>query len=170
MTVYLNKVTRLIDSVSEWTGRIFIWLIVPLTLLSVFEIIMRRFFGSPTIWSFEVITQTYGIYFMIVASYGLLHKSHVAIDIVTMHMFEAKRAVLDLIGYFVFFFPFTIVCFWKSFLYALESWSMWETSWSAFAPPLYPIKSFMALAFLLLIIQGISEVIKKCIIIKGVAS
>ena len=141
---------------------------MPLTLLSVLEIVMRRFFGSPTIWSFEVITQTYGLYFMMVAAYGLLHKSHVSIDIFTMNLPEKKRAVLDLIGYIIFFFPFTIICLWKSLLYAADSWSMWETSWSAFAPPLFPIKTVMAITFFLLVIQGISDSLKKILIIRGI--
>lgn len=163
-----KKITNYIDLISEWTGRIFIWAIVPLTLLSVFEIIMRRFLGSPTIWSFEVITQIYGMYFMMVAAYGLLYNSHVAIDIFTMNLSEKKRAILDLIGYLIFFFPFTIICLWKSYLYAAESWSMWETSWSAFAPPLYPIKTVMVITFILLILQGISESFKKIFIIRGI--
>lgn len=164
----LYKISRLFDQVSEWTGRLFIWAIVPITLLSVFEIIMRRFFGSPTIWSFEVITQSFGLYFMIIAAYGLLHNQHVAIDIVTMYLSNKTRAKLELIGYIIFFFPFIFICLWKSCLYAAESWSMWETSWSAFAPPLYPIKTVIPIAFGLLLLQGLSEVIKRILIIKGV--
>jgi TRAP-type mannitol/chloroaromatic compound transport system permease small subunit len=166
--VSLHKISRLFDKISEWTGRIFIWIIVPITLLSVFEVIMRRFFGSPTIWSFEVITHCFGLYFMMVAAYGLLHNQHVAIDIVTMYLSKKARAILELIGYIIFFFPFTVICLWKSYLYAAESWSMWETSWSAFAPPLYPIKTVIPIAFSLLLLQGISELIKRMLIIKGV--
>ena len=166
---YLKKIVSVIDVTISWTGKIFIWAIIPLTLLSVFEIIMRRFFGSPTIWSFELITQTYGMYFMLVAAYGLLNHSHVSIDILTMKFGKTTRNILDLIGYFVFFFPFTTVCFWKSYHYALDSWMVRETSWSAFAPPLYPIKTVIAISFLLLIIQGVSESIKKIMAIRGVA-
>lgn len=171
MRMIMSKARTLIsilDNVSEWSGRIMIWAIIPLTLLSVFEIIMRRFFGSPTLWSFEVITQIYGLYFMMVAAYGLLHGSHVSIDIFTMQLKPKTRATLELTGYFIFFFPFTFICFWKSLFYAIESWSMRETSWSAFAPPLYPIKTVIVVAFLLLIIQGISESIKKFMKIRGV--
>jgi len=157
-----------IDKITEWSGKTAIWAIVPLTLLSVFEIVVRRFFGSPTIWSFEVITQIYGFYFMAVAAYGLLHRSHVSIDIFTMYLSPKLRSFIEIIGYLVFFFPFTIVCFWKSYLYAYESWSMNETSWSAFAPPLYPIKTIMVISFLLLIIQGLSELIKLLFSIRGV--
>ena len=164
----LKKVSSLLDSIIEWSGRIFMWAIVPLTLLSVFEVVTRRFFGTPTIWSFEVIKQIYGFYFMMVAAYGLLHKSHVAIDIFTMKFSEKKRAVIDLLGYIVFFFPFVIVCLWKGYLYALDSWIMKETSWTIFSPPLYPIKTVIVISFLLLILQGVSECIKNVNILRGV--
>lgn len=163
----LQKISSVFDQISEWTGRIFIWCIVPLTVLSVSEVIMRRFFASPTIWSFETVTQIYGFYFMMVASYALLHKSHVSIDIFTMRLSPKTRAVVALISYLIFFFPFTIICLWKSYLYAAESWVMRETSWSSFAPPLYPLKTAMTIAFALLILQGISEFIKEILNIKG---
>jgi TRAP-type mannitol/chloroaromatic compound transport system permease small subunit len=165
---YLKMIVLLIDNTTLWIGRIFIWAIIPLTLLSVFEIFMRRFLGSPTIWSFETITQTYGIYFMMVAAFGLLYNSHVSIDIFTMNLKPTTKNLLDLIGYFIFFFPFTIVCFWKSYHYALNSWMVRETSWSAFAPPLYPIKTVITISFLLLIIQGVSESLKKILALRGV--
>lgn len=159
--VILRKISNSIDIANNFIGRIFLWAIVPMTILPVIEIIMRRFLGSPTIWSFEVITQIYGAYFMMVAAYGLLFKSHVSIDIFTSKISKKKQRFLEIVGYAVFFFPFVIICLWKSFLYALESWQMMETSWSAFAPPLYPIKTVMFVAFLLLLMQGISEIIKK---------
>ena len=164
----LQKISDVFDKISEWVGRIFIWCIVPITLLSVLEIIMRRFFGSPTIWSFETVTQIYGLYFMMVAGYALLHGSHVSIDIVTMYLSKKTRTLVDLISYLIFFFPFIITCLWKSYLYAAESWGMRETSWSAFAPPLYPLKAVMTIAFALLLMQGISEFVKKILILKGV--
>jgi len=70
----LKKVLHFIDIVSEWTGRIFSWMIVVLTLLVVLEVVLRRFFGRPTIWNFEVTKQLYAFHFMIVSAYAYYGK------------------------------------------------------------------------------------------------
>ena len=66
-----KKLSIFCDTINEWTGRIFGWVIVPLVLLTVMEVILRRIFGAPTIWSFEVLKQLYGLHFMIVAGFEL---------------------------------------------------------------------------------------------------
>jgi len=156
----VKRLVRFLDSISEWTGRIFGWVIVPLVLLTVMEVILRRFLNAPTIWSFEVLKQLYGLHFMIVAAYALLYRAHVSVDVFTMLLSKKGKAILDIITYFLFFFPFCIVCVWQGYSFAARSWAMKETSWSVFAPPLYPIKTVIIITFILLILQGISEVIK----------
>ncbi len=107
---FARKISRFCDAISEWTGRIFGWIIVPLVLLTVMEVTLRRFFGAPTIWSFEVLKQLYALHFMIVAGFGLLYGSHVSVDVFTMVLKEKTKAILDLISYVIFFFPFMLVC------------------------------------------------------------
>ena len=94
----LRKIAKSFDCINEWVGKIFAWLIVPLVLLTVTEVVMRRFFGAPTIWSFEVSKQVYSLHFMIVAGFGLLYRSHVAVDIFAMRLPRRKRAILDIVG------------------------------------------------------------------------
>jgi len=165
--IFLKKLSIFCDTVNKWTGRIFGWIIVPLVLLTVMEVVLRRFFNSPTIWSFEVLKQLYGLYFMIVAGFGLLHGSHVSVDVFTMMLTKKKKAILNLISYVLFFFPFCIVCIWQGYLFAAKSWAMKETTWSVFAAPLYPIKTVIVISFILLLGQGISEFIKNIYIIRG---
>ncbi|HNU75063.1 MAG: Tripartite ATP-independent periplasmic transporter [Deltaproteobacteria bacterium ADurb.BinA179] len=164
----MKSLVKLLDSISEWTGRIFGWVIVPLVLLTVMEVILRRFLNSPTIWSFEVLKQLFALHFMIVAAYALLYRAHVSVDVFTMMLSEKAKAVLDIITYLIFFFPFCLVCIWQGYSFAARSWAMRETSWSVFHPPLYPIKTVIVITFILLTLQGISEVIKRVYIIKGV--
>ena len=76
----MKSLVKLLDSISEWTGRIFGWVIVPLVLLTVMEVILRRFLNSPTIWSFEVLKQLFALHFMIVAAYALLYLSLIHIS------------------------------------------------------------------------------------------
>ncbi len=164
----MKSLVKLLDSISEWTGRIFGWVIVPLVLVTVMEVILRRFLHSPTIWSFEVLKQLFALHFMIVAAYALLYRAHVSVDAFTMMLSEKAKAVLDIITYLIFFFPFCLVCIWQGYSFAARSWAMRETSWSVFHPPLYPIKTVIVITFILLTLQGISEVIKRVYIIKGV--
>jgi TRAP-type mannitol/chloroaromatic compound transport system permease small subunit len=155
-----------IDGISDWVGKVFAWLVIPLTALVCYEVFTRYVLGSPTIWTFELTNFLYGAHFMLVAAYGLLHKSHVCIDLFVMRGSKRTAVILDLVSYFLLFFPFVIVILWHGFVFAKDSWATWETSWSTWAPPLYPIKTVIPVTALLLLFQGISEVIKKVIFLK----
>lgn len=163
----LRKIAKASDWFNEWVGLVFSWLIVPLVLLTVMEVIMRRFLGSPTIWSFETLNQIYGLHFMIVAAYGLKYGAHVSVDLFTHRMTPKRRAALDIFSYLIFFFPFCIVGIVQGYRFAATSWGMREHSWSVFSPPLYPIKTVIMITFILLLIQGFAEVVKKIFLIRG---
>ena len=72
----LKTILKGFDWVSEWTGRIFVWLVIPLTVVVVWEVVSRRVFNAPHIWATEVTNYLYGPHFMLVAAYTLLYKSH----------------------------------------------------------------------------------------------
>jgi TRAP-type mannitol/chloroaromatic compound transport system permease small subunit len=155
------------DMISDWSGRVFSFLVIPLTALIVFEVITRRIFNAPTIWTFELSNFLFGAHFMLVAAYGLLHKSHVSIDLATARFSPKVQEIIHLVCYFTLFFPFLIVILIYGIEVSVRSWAMWEESWSVWHPPLYPIKTVIPLTAVLLLIQGVSEVIKKIISIGG---
>jgi len=149
-----KKLLSSIDSISTAVGKTVAWLIVLVTLIVVFEVITRRFFGAPTTWTFETSIQLYAAHFMLSASFALLHKTHVSIDVI-YHYFSARtKALLDVVCYLVLFFPFCSVLLWQGTKFAATSWQMKETSWSVFAPPLYPIKTVIPITAALLLLQG----------------
>ncbi len=150
-----------IDRVSEWSGRIFSLLVVPLTLLIVFEVITRRFFNRPTIWTFELSNFLYGAHFMLCAAYGLLHKSHVSIDIFSSHLSPKSQDIIAIACYLLMFFPFVLGLFLYGVDYAWQSWTMRETSWSIWGPVLYPAKAVIPVTALLMLLQGFGDVLKK---------
>ena len=156
----MNSLLQFLENVNEWIGRIFSWVMAVLTILVVLEVIMRRFFGHPTIWNFEVTKQFYAFLFMMLAAFALLHKAHVSIDIVESKLRSKVRAGLRIVSYLIFFFPFCAVVLWQGIRYASKSWAIYETSWSVFAPPLYLIKTVIPLTAFLLLLQGLSVVIK----------
>jgi TRAP-type mannitol/chloroaromatic compound transport system permease small subunit len=164
----LKTVLKGFDSVSEWTGRIFVWLIIPLTVVVVFEVISRRVFNAPHIWATEVTNYIYGPHFMLMAAYTLLYKSHVSIDIIYGRYSPRTRGILDIITYLVFFFPFCLIVFYQGIVFAQTSWSIGETSESAALRIVPLIKTVIPVTFGLLLIQGLANFIRSImLIVKG---
>ena len=149
------------DRLSEWTGRIFVWLIIPLTLVVVYEVISRRIFNAPNIWATEVTNYLYGPHFMMAAAYTLLYKSHVSIDIIYGKFSPRTRGIMDIITHLIFFFPFCIIVLVQGILFAQTSWSIGETSESAALTIVPLIKTVIPITFTLLIVQGIATFIRS---------
>jgi TRAP-type mannitol/chloroaromatic compound transport system permease small subunit len=161
----LKTFTNGLDTVSEWTGRIFVWLIIPLTAVVVFEVIATKFFNRPHIWAPEVIAYLYGPYFMLVAAYTLLHQAHVRIDVISAKFSARTQGILDIITYLVFFFPFCTIVFVQGIVFAQTSWSIGETSDSAALSVLPLIKTVIPLTFALLLIQGLANFIRSIMLV-----
>jgi len=161
----LNTFLKGCDRFSEWSGRIFIWLIIPLTVVVVFEVISRRVFNAPHIWATEVTNYLYGPHFMLVAAYTLLYKAHVSIDIIYGRYSPRTRGILDLITYLIFFFPFCIIVLYQGIVFAQTSWSIGETSESAALRIVPFVKTVIPVTFGLLLIQGLANFIRSIMLV-----
>ena len=163
--VALQKILWIIDSISEWSGRIFMWLIVPLTLLVVYEVIWRYAFRSPHIWAPEVTLFLYGPHFMLMAAYTLLHHGHVRIDIIYGKFPPRVRGVLDICTYLVFFFPFCFFIMQQGWLYAATSWAQNETSGSAALPVVPYVKMVIPITAAMLLLQGFATFLRSIMLV-----
>ena len=165
----MRTILKIIDSISEWTGRIAIWTVCIISGIVVYEVVTRRVFGSPHVWTYEVITLFFGFHFMILAAYALLHRAHVSIDLIYNHMRPKWRAALDVITYLVFFFPFVIVLFKVGWENAAASWAVMETTLTARLPIVMPsMKTITPLTAFLLLIQGFAIFYRRLyFLIKG---
>jgi len=164
----MRKFINMVESANEWIGRIFCWVVVALNSLVVIEVIMRRFFNHPTVCNFEITKQLYALHFMIVAAFALLYGSHVSIDIIYSKLTKRMQAVIDVITYIVFFFPFVTIVLFQGIKFAAASWAQLERSWSVCASPLYPIKTVVPVTAFLLMLQGMVNFIRTMhILIKG---
>ena len=161
----IEKIVKGMDQFAEWSGRIFIWLIIPLTGLVVFEVISRRLFDAPHIWSLEVTNFVYGPHFMLVAAYTLLHQAHVRIDVIYAKFSARTRGILDIITNLVFFFPFCTIVFVQGILFAKTSWQIGETSESAALTIVPLVKTVIPVTFALLLIQGIANFIRSIMLV-----
>jgi TRAP-type mannitol/chloroaromatic compound transport system permease small subunit len=161
----LKKYMKAVSLMNEWIGRVDAMVIVPLVLVTIYEVLVRKFFNAPTIWVFETSNQLYGLFFMMGLGFALLHGSHVNVDIFYRFLSARGKAVLDSIGFIIFFFPFCLVVLYKGTLFAAQSWSMLEHSQSVFRVPLYPIKTIIPLMAITLLLQGTVVFIKRIYLI-----
>ncbi|GHV54351.1 hypothetical protein FACS1894206_06950 [Deltaproteobacteria bacterium] len=163
----MKKLIARIESLNNIIGRICSYSILIMMLLVVYEVFTRRVLNSPTVWTFEAITMIFGFHFMMVMPFTLLNKGIVNVDLFYNKLNIKNRALLDVLTYALLFFPFVGGIFLFAVPYAIDSWQTLETSWSVFAPPIYPFKTVIPVAFGLLLLQGIAELFKRILILKG---
>jgi len=158
----LIKVVNTIDRFTDTTGTWVAWLNIPLVAAVAYEVIARYVFNAPTIWSFDVTYMLYGAIFMLGAAYALHKGAHIRTDFFFEKWSIKTKGTIDSVAYIVFFFPSLIVFFfigWNEGWYAFQIHETSEqTPWR---PILWPFKMVVPLAVLLLLIQGISELVKS---------
>lgn len=151
----LYAVGRCIDRISEWSGKAAAWLCLILILELVYDTVARYVFGAPTAWSYDISYMLYGTLFMVGASYTLLLDEHVRIGVFYEKATPRGQALINVAGYLVFFFPTMLALIWFGTEFAMKSWRIAEHSGvSMWSPPIYPFKSIIPLAALLLLLQG----------------
>lgn len=151
---------RLLDGLNEIVGRVVAFVAVIFALMIIYDVIMRYGFNAPTLWAFDLTKQLYGFYFILLGGYALRHQAHVRVDLVTETLRPGPRRVIEILGYLIFFFPFAWVFASRSWDFAMRSLAQNETTYGAIQLPVYPVKIAMAVAAVLLLLQGISEVLK----------
>lgn len=151
---------RAIDTINEIVGRIVVILAVIFAGIIIFDVVMRYAFNAPTRWAFDLSKQLYGFYFVLLGGYALRHQAHVRVDLLLERFPPGLTRIAELLGYAIFFFPFTWVFLTRSYDFAATSWAQGETTYGAVAMPVYPLKAALCLAAGLLLIQGVSEVLK----------
>jgi TRAP-type mannitol/chloroaromatic compound transport system permease small subunit len=156
------RLVRAIDKFTDTTGSWIAWLSVPLVLAVTYEVISRYFFHAPTIWSFDVTFMLYGTLFMLGAAYALHKGAHIRTDFFWEKWSVKTKGIIDSVAYLVFFFPALLMFFYVS---AHEAWYAFEINETSeqtpWRPILWPFKTVVPLACLLLLIQGVSETIKS---------
>ena len=155
------------DHLSTAIGKAFSWCIVILMGGTVYEVIMAYVFNAPTLWNFDFSMQMYGAILMMSGAYCLATESHVRGDVI-YRLFKPKtQGWIDLVLYFIFFFPGVLALTFYGFDYAALAWKIKETSWSSPAQiQIYMVKAMIPAAGVTLTIQGISEVFRSIICIQ----
>lgn len=140
----------------DWTSM----LIIPLLGVVIYEVAMRYGFNAPTIWGFEATAFLYGMHYMFGISYTDVKKGHVRVDIFTSMASKRVQAFLSALTTLVLFMPVMVFMTIGSFKFAATSVAGRELNSTSWAPPVYPFKVIMAVCFLFLLLQGISNLIR----------
>ena len=97
------RFVKFIDRISEFTGGVAAWLIIPLLAVVINEVIRRRVFNAPTQWGYDASWMLFSAQFLIGGAYTLLHKGHIRIDIVYNLLSERGKLIFDLLVYLIVF-------------------------------------------------------------------
>jgi TRAP-type mannitol/chloroaromatic compound transport system permease small subunit len=158
----LIRIVQVIDKFTDTTGVWIAWLNVPLVLAVAYEVIARYLFNAPTIWSFDVTYMLYGTIFMLGCAYALHKGAHIRTDFFYEKWTDRTRGVVDSISYIVFFFPSIVMLLAASGSEAWYSFTIGETSeQTPWRPILWPFKAVVPLTCMMLLLQGVSELIKS---------
>ena len=160
MMKLLRQYPERIDRIVDIVGRGFAWLIVPLVLAIVYDVVMRYLFSAPTIWSFDLSYMLGGMMMLIGLSYVHKKRSHVRVDIIFNSLSRRMQALLNLLFRMIFFFPLSIALIKISFDKALYAWRIQEISrLGMWHPSMIPFKTVMFLAFVPLLLVGLGQFI-----------
>lgn len=147
------KLARAVTRLNIWIGKVAAWLIVPIFLLLMADVIMRYLVGSAAIWTAEFAQLIFGAYAVIAGGYLLVERAHVNVDIIYGKFSRANKAVVDLATSFLFFL-FLTVLIWQGVDMAWDSAAKFERSSSLWNPHVWPVKVVIPVAAVLLLLQG----------------
>ena len=156
----IKRICDTINLVNDWIGRIASFAVLGILAVIVTEVVLRRLFHSPQIWTMDVICMTFGCYIIMVCAYGFQKKAFVAVDVLYARLKPLAQNILHLITYLVFFVPFVFVLVPESFGFFIRSYVSGERGYSVWAPPAWPVKLALFVGMTLLALQGISEMLK----------
>ena len=166
MTLLL-RLSRLIDALNERVGHAIYWLILAAVLVSAGNATIRYAFDMSSNGWLELQWYLFSAVFLLGAGYTLLHNEHVRIDVIIGHLSPRVRAWIDLVGSIFFLLPMATVIMVLSWPVFIESVARNEVSADAGGLLRWPVKLLIPLGFLLLTLQGLSEIIKRIAFLRG---
>jgi len=158
----LAKTIRIIDGISIVSGKIVGWFIIPMVFSLVYEVFARYVFNAPTIWASDVSQILYGMFFMLGSAYALQRQQHIRTDFIYGKWSIRTRGRVDAALYILFYFPALVFFLWVGSEFAYRSILFNEKIvTSAWMPIIWPLKLAIPVSTLLLLIQGVSELLKS---------
>ena len=163
----LLALSRAIDALSERIGRVIYWFVLVVVLISAANATIRKTFNYSSNAYLEIQWYLFSAIFLFAAGYVLLHNAHVRIDIVSGRLSARAQNWIDVFGMVFFLFPMAITIMWLSWPLFMDSYTRNEVSTNAGGLIIWPARLMVPIGFFLLIMQGVSELIKRIAFLKG---
>jgi TRAP-type mannitol/chloroaromatic compound transport system permease small subunit len=163
----LLKAARAIDALNEWVGRWVCWLVLLMVLESAGNAIVRKLFNSSSNALLEMQWYLFSAVFLLCAGWTLLRNEHVRIDILQGRLSPRGQAWLDIFGAVFFMLPMVFIFIWLSWPWFLRTYTQGEISGSAGGLILWPARLLVPAGFVLLALQGLSEIAKRAAFLAG---
>ncbi|TKA94176.1 TRAP transporter small permease subunit [Cereibacter changlensis] len=164
----LLGLSRFIDRMNEIIGKSVAWLILIAILVSAVNAVIRKIFNVSSNSWLELQWYLFGAAFLLAAAYTLKQNEHIRIDIVYGAFPRRVQHWIDLMGHLLFLMPFTLLMIWYFVPYVSLSYRNGEVSNNAGGLTIWPAKALLLIGFSMLALQGISEIIKKIAVMRGV--
>jgi TRAP-type mannitol/chloroaromatic compound transport system permease small subunit len=164
---FLTMISRGIDRLNQTVGQFTTWLILATTLISAGNAIVRKAFDSSSNALLEVQWYLFAAVFMLGAGYGLLKNSHVRIDFISGMLSPRTRNWIDVGGIVLALFPFCVICIYLSWPLFMQAYNTGEMSSNAGGLIRWPVYALVPAGFTLLMLQGLSELIKRISFLMG---
>ncbi|MGI9525254.1 MAG: TRAP transporter small permease subunit [Hyphomicrobiaceae bacterium] len=166
----IERLVKGIESLSMFIGYIGAWVIAPLVLSMVWEVLARHLFNAPTYWAYEIGYMLAGTCYLFGMAYCMKRKGHVRVDFLYDQIGPKWRAVVDIVGYTLLLLPGLIWLTFGLYEYAVEAYVSKEVSGeSAWNPVIWPFRAVWVIAFVALLLQTIAEILKALRILLGQA-
>jgi TRAP-type mannitol/chloroaromatic compound transport system permease small subunit len=163
----LLPLPRAIDRLNSWIGKHLAWLILAAVLVSSVNAVVRKVFDTSSNSWLELQWVLFSIVFLICSPWTLLNNEHIRIDIVNNLLPKPVRNAIEIIGHVLFLLPWCIIMVITSVPFFWRSWLIDEQSGNAGGLPQWPAKSLLMIGFALLLLQAVSELIKRLAIIRN---
>jgi TRAP-type mannitol/chloroaromatic compound transport system permease small subunit len=158
----MREVLRIIDSISDWSGKVTSFIIAFLIAGLLYEIVARYVFNNPTIWAHESSQYLFATYAFLAGGYCLRHGLHINMDVVYRRFSPRTKAIVDLFTSWLAL-GFIISLLWWGGITAWESVRLREVTTTIWAPPLYPFKVTLPLGAALLLLQWVAKFVRDVI-------
>jgi len=156
----IDRIIKVIDQISIWSGKAVAWLIIPMIGVLVWEVLIRYIY-RPTLWAVDIATMAYGTHFFIAGAMTLYLGKHIRTDFWYGKWSPKTQAWVDVICYVFLFLPGMVMFAWLSWDFFAESWDLKEKLMTTWRPPAYLYKLVIPVSASLILLQGISEILKS---------
>lgn len=163
----LLSLSRLIDRLNEKVGHIFLWLVLATVLISAANAVVRKVFNYSSNAFLEIQWYFFSTIFLFLAGYTLLRNEHVRIDVIAGRLSKRAQIWIDIFGTLFFLLPMAILLGWLGWPVFVEALERHEVSTNAGGLIIWPARLLVPIGFVLLALQGVSELIKRVAFLRG---